>query len=142
MKSCFWQLQNYQNVSNTYSFKGYWESVGIVFPQWYECSWFDIAFCIVNRLYTRCEFAVDLYGSAIFYGAGSVSTVSGVLNACTYVRSAVSPYGVARLSGSIGWQNTVFVWYLIAFAGTTICFLSIRSWNKRFLNTITSGTDI
>ena len=100
---------------------------------------------LLSALLTGCMHGVNLLLICMvppfFKAQGNVSTVSGVLNSCTYVGSAVSTYGIARLSGSIGWQNTVFVWFLIAFAGTTICFLSIRSWNKRFLNNIKSNTD-
>ena len=52
---------------------------------------------------------------------GKTATVSGVLNACTYVGSAISTYGVARLSGTIGWNKTIFVWVIIAAAGTLLC---------------------
>lgn len=91
---------------------------------------------MLSALLTGCMHGVNLLLICMvppfFKSQGNVSTVSGVLNACTYVGSAVSTYGIARLSGSIGWRNTVFVWFLIAFAGTTVCFLSSHGWNKRF----------
>ena len=91
---------------------------------------------LLSALLTGCMHGVNLLLICMvppfFKSQGNVSTVSGVLNACTYVGSAVSTYGIARLSGSIGWRNTVFVWFLIAFAGTTVCFLSSHGWNKRF----------
>ena len=100
---------------------------------------------LLSALLTGCMHGVNLLLICMvppfFKSQGNVSTVSGVLNAYTYVGSAISTYGIARLSGSIGWQNTVFVWFLIALAGTAICFLSIHSWNKRFSNTIKSNGD-
>jgi OPA family glycerol-3-phosphate transporter-like MFS transporter len=69
---------------------------------------------------------------AFFKKRGKVSTVSGVINACTYVGSAASTYGIARLSGTIGWHSTVLVWVGIASLGTLICALTARPW-KRFI---------
>jgi OPA family glycerol-3-phosphate transporter-like MFS transporter len=62
---------------------------------------------------------------------GKVATVSGLLNSCTYVGSAISTYGIALLSDSAGWNATLFVWIIIAAAGTIICMLCIPRW-KRF----------
>ena len=59
---------------------------------------------------------------------GNVSTVSGILNACTYVGSAISTYGIALLSESAGWQVTAFVWFGIAALGAVICMICSRVW--------------
>lgn len=63
-----------------------------------------------------------------FKSQGNVSTVSGILNSCTYIGSAISTYGIAVLSENIGWSNTLLVWLAIAAAGTLICTLCIRPW--------------
>ncbi len=67
-----------------------------------------------------------------FKARGNVSAVSGALNACTYAGSAISAYGVARLSESIGWNSTIFVWFLIAFGGMGLCLVCIPGWKKKF----------
>ena len=59
---------------------------------------------------------------------GNVSTVSGVLNSCTYVGSAISTYGIALLSDSAGWQVTAFVWFGIAALGAVICAVCSKIW--------------
>jgi len=59
---------------------------------------------------------------------GNVSTVSGILNACTYVGSAISTYGIALLSESAGWQVTAFVWFGIAALGAVICAVCSKVW--------------
>ena len=59
---------------------------------------------------------------------GNVSTVSGVLNSCTYVGSAISTYGIALLSESAGWQVTAFVWFGIAALGAVICAVCSKIW--------------
>ena len=69
---------------------------------------------------------------AFYKYTGNISTVSGVLNACTYVGSAVSTYGVARISEVSGWNTTLLVWLLVSVAGTAICLVCIRPWNRLF----------
>ena len=61
---------------------------------------------------------------------GNVSTASGVLNSCTYIGSAASTYGIAVLSQSIGWGDTIGIWFLIALTGTILCLISIKPWAK------------
>lgn len=61
---------------------------------------------------------------------GKVSTISGALNACTYVGSALSTYGFARFSEAFGWYFIIISWAVIAGLGTAICGLCIRRWAK------------
>ena len=63
-----------------------------------------------------------------FQRKGNISTVSGVLNSCTYVGSAISTYGIALLSESAGWQTTSFVWFVIAALGAVVCAVCSRVW--------------
>ena len=63
-----------------------------------------------------------------FQRHGNISTVSGVLNSCTYVGSAISTYGIALLSESAGWQTTAFVWFIIAALGVAVCTVCSRVW--------------
>ncbi len=66
-----------------------------------------------------------------FQRYGKISTVSGLLNACAYVGSAVSTYGIAVLSERAGWAATVFGWFVAAVAGTALCFLGAWIWKKK-----------
>ena len=61
---------------------------------------------------------------------GKISLISGVLNACTYVGSAISTYGFAKFSEACGWNSTILLWAGIAFAGAAICVIFAKSWNK------------
>ena len=63
-----------------------------------------------------------------FQRHGSISTVSGILNSCTYVGSALSTYGIALLSEQAGWQATAFVWFAIAAVGCVICAVCAKIW--------------
>ena len=71
--------------------------------------------------------------SPAFRRYGKVSTVSGVLNAATYVGSAASTYGIAVLSERLGWSATLLVWLGIALVGTLLCLLTVKLWQRRFM---------
>ena len=62
---------------------------------------------------------------------GNVSTVSGVLNSCTYIGSAISTYGIALLSEKMGWDFTLLMWLAIAAAGTMVCLICAAPWRKK-----------
>lgn len=91
---------------------------------------------LLSALLTGCMHGVNLLLISMvppfFKSQGNVSTVSGILNSCTYIGSAISTYGIALLSEVIGWQSTVFVWFLIALGGTVLCLVSIPVWKKQF----------
>jgi len=61
---------------------------------------------------------------------GRISFISGLLNSCTYVGSAISTYGIAKFSESFGWNSTILLWACIAFVGALICALITKSWKK------------
>ena len=66
-------------------------------------------------------------------GKDRVSSISGLINACTYIGSAVSSYGIALLSGTIGWKSTVLIWILIAVLGTLICFGTCSAFRRKYM---------
>ena len=63
---------------------------------------------------------------------GNISTISGAINSCTYVGSAIATYGIAKLSEVFGWQFTVIIWCVIAILGTLCCLIATPKW-KRFI---------
>ena len=67
-----------------------------------------------------------------FEKSGKVSTVSGVINSCTYIGSAISTYGIALLSEQKGWSFTLGSWIAIAVLGTLICAFCIKAFGKKF----------
>lgn len=91
---------------------------------------------ILSAVLTGCMHGVNLLLICMvpqyFEKWGNVATLSGVLNACTYVGSALFTYGVAALSEQMGWQATIISWLLIATLGCAICAVSILPWKKRF----------
>lgn len=91
---------------------------------------------LFSALLTGCMHGVNLLLvcmlPAYFKKYGNVSTASGVINACTYVGSAISTYGIAVLSGVIGWSNTILLWAGIALIGTLICLACAKPWHRKF----------
>ena len=67
----------------------------------------------------------------VFNKTGKVSFVSGLLNSCTYVGSAIFTYGIAVLSENAGWSFTLITWLVIAGLGAIICLLCFKPWNKQ-----------
>jgi OPA family glycerol-3-phosphate transporter-like MFS transporter len=61
---------------------------------------------------------------------GKVSMISGIMNAATYIGSALSTYVFALLSDKFGWSFTVVFWAVIALVGAALCALCIGKWKK------------
>ncbi|MBO5070166.1 MAG: MFS transporter [Roseburia sp.] len=89
-----------------------------------------------TALLTGCMHGVNLMMTCMvppyFKEGGNVSLVSGVLNAGTYIGSAISTYGIALISQHAGWSVTIIVWFFIALFGSILCFLGLPVWKKRF----------
>lgn len=64
------------------------------------------------------------------FAGGKVSTISGVLNFCTYVGSAASTYGLARVSEIAGWQTTIWCWVGCAVLGLVLCTICLPRFQK------------
>ena len=65
-----------------------------------------------------------------FENTGKISLISGVLNSCTYVGSALSTYGLALVTDTFGWDATLVIWCVAAVIGTACCILNIKRWKK------------
>lgn len=67
------------------------------------------------------------------YFTPNISTASGLLNSCTYIGSALSTYGIALVAERAGWNMTLLLWTALAAAGTILCLVCTRPWQKRFM---------
>lgn len=65
-----------------------------------------------------------------FMKFGRISTISGVVNAFTYVGSAISSFWFAALTERAGWGVTVSSWLIIALAGCVVCVVIRPVWEK------------
>lgn len=88
-------------------------------------------------LLTGCMHGVNLILVGIlpayFQRYGRVSLFSGLLNAFTYVGSALSAYGYAAVADRAGWLAVIGSWPVTAFLGLAVCLLCVRPW-RRFQN--------
>lgn len=93
--------------------------------------------CIASMMViTGCMFGVNLMLiSRIprhFAAFGLVSTVSGILNAATYVGSAFSTYGFGWIAEGNGWSNVIWVWIGTSACAVLLLLCNIRKW-KNFI---------
>jgi len=65
-----------------------------------------------------------------FLKTGKVSTMSGILNACTYVGASISVYGFAALKEHFDWTFVFFLWFGISAAGAVVCGAIAPVWKK------------
>lgn len=65
-----------------------------------------------------------------FAGYGNVSTISGLLNACTYIGSALSAWGAAFLAEHFGWNAVLTAWAAAALLGAALCLSLARHWES------------
>lgn len=93
------------------------------------------AFVLLAALLSGCMYGVNLMLISqlprYFSKYGRVSTVSGLLNAFTYLGSAASTYGFAVLSERLGWRVTVACWAAVAAAGILCCAAGLHLRRRR-----------
>lgn len=65
-----------------------------------------------------------------FAGYGNVSTISGLLNACTCIGSALSAWGAAFLAEHFGWNAVLTAWAAAALLGAALCLSLARRWES------------
>ncbi len=69
-----------------------------------------------------------------FVRTGSVSMISGLMNSCTYVGSALVTYGIGSVVDRTGWEAITMIWCLAAVAGCLICFICARTkWSREWI---------
>lgn len=87
---------------------------------------------ILAALIMGCVHGVNLmfisYMPRFFRSTGRVSTVSGICNACTYIGSTLSSYGVAWIAARFGWQIALFSWGALALVGLVLCAVVAKRW--------------
>lgn len=91
------------------------------------------AVCVVMMtLITGCMYGVNLMlisrVPGHFAAYGNVSAVSGILNAATYVGSALSTYGFGAVAQRAGWMPVVMMWAAAALGGTLLLGAGARKW--------------
>jgi len=65
-----------------------------------------------------------------FANKGRASSMSGLLNAFTYVGSGLSGIGIGAIATGHGWANVVLTWTIVAFVGLIACLLCAKKWKQ------------
>lgn len=83
-------------------------------------------------LMTGCMHGVNLFiishAPKRFEKYGKISAISGILNAATYIGSALSTYVFAGISEKFGWHTTILCWAAFLFAGFIASAAAVRKW--------------
>ena len=89
---------------------------------------------VLMTLTAGCMYGINLFLisrlPAHFSRFGKVATVSGILNASTYVGSALSAWLFGLISDRLGWIAVISMWILIALGGALICGAFFRRWSR------------
>ena len=89
---------------------------------------------VLMTLTAGCMYGINLFLisrlPAHFSRFGKVATVSGILNASTYVGSSLSAWLFGMISDLSGWIAVISVWIVIALGGMLICLAFFRKWRS------------
>lgn len=93
-----------------------------------------VASIICMAVITGCAHAINFllicHVPSFFAPYNCVSSVSGLINSCTYIGSALSTYGVAIISDLFGWHATVGGWLVVSALGLVLCLLVKNRWQR------------
>ncbi len=91
---------------------------------------------ILMSLLSACMHGINLMliGDlpARFIKYGKVSLFAGVLNAFTYIGSAVSMFGIALISEHFGWNMTIIIWATLIIAALLLMIYSLKKTKSLF----------
>lgn len=83
-----------------------------------------LLFALINGFAHSINVLQTEFMPKLFSFTGKISTYAGILNACTYVGSAVSTYAFAFITNKYGWNATLISWIAFAASGallTLVC---------------------
>lgn len=93
---------------------------------------------VAMAVLTGCTHGINMMLVAIvprhFAYTGKVSLISGVLNAFTYIGSAISIYGYPLIQEAGGLGAVKIVWAVTAILGLTLCLALSKSFKKKYID--------
>lgn len=93
-----------------------------------------VLYLVFISLLTGCMHGINLMLITVvpkrFLKSGKVSTFSGILNACTYIGSAVGVWLFAKISASGSWSSSMLSWIIISALGAAVCLAAVPLWKK------------
>lgn len=89
---------------------------------------------VLSTLVNGCMHGVNLILICLvppfFKRNGNISLISGLLNSCTYIGSALSGVGFALMARIFGWRGTIIGWAIICAVAAGICFAVVNAWQQ------------
>lgn len=83
-------------------------------------------------IFVACMHGINLMLISIvpkrFVKIGKVSTISGILNAATYIGAAIALPLFPSLKANFSWNVTIAVWAIISVIGASVCFIAAPMW--------------
>ena len=103
-------------------------------------AFFDLSVVLsitLMMLINGCMHGINLmlisYVPKRFSHYGNISTISGCINSCTYIGSAISTYGIAKLVEMFDWRFTLGSWAVIGALGAVACGIAMLPWKRFYL---------
>ena len=98
-------------------------------------NWKPILAVVLFALVTAAMMAVNVLlcseVPARFAASGLAGTVSGFFNACGYIGTSVSMYGIAWIAESCGWGAMRTVWLVSCLIAAALCGVSAPLWRRK-----------
>ncbi len=83
---------------------------------------------------TSCMHAINLLliGNlpAKFVKYNNISTISGVLNSCTYIGSTIATYAIAEIAEVVGWTGNITFWIFVTLSGLILCLFNLNYFKR------------
>lgn len=93
-----------------------------------------VLFAIVTSMMTAVNTLLISFLPLHFQKEGRVATVSGALNAVTYLGSAAASALFGYTTEYSGWKGTQLIWCLCGGAGMLFCLIAVRKWGRNRKN--------
>lgn len=89
-----------------------------------------VLFALVTSSMSGCNTALISLMPTVFARWGRTSSIGGILNAATYVGSALSGYGIGLLAEKAGWGAAQILWLVVCLLSVAMCLGIAPVWKK------------
>lgn len=89
-----------------------------------------VLFAMVTSSMTGCNTALISLMPTAFARWGRTSSIGGIMNAATYVGSALSGYGIGLLAEKSGWGAAQILWMVVCVLSVVLCMIIAPVWKK------------
>ena len=83
-----------------------------------------------NAVTHAINFTYTSISVAKFERFGKTSFVTGAINSSVYIGSALSTYGIAKITEICGWSGTMLTWLIASILGLVVCIFTIKPFSR------------